>query len=103
LYRELHAEQPGRFDSPRPLPELPAMPGDPVFAEAADRVQVRAVVTRSGRAREVAFVDGVPDGLRIRTRKNLSDTRFRPALNSDGETVKAPYAADLWSMRIALR
>lgn len=100
-YRTLSAEMPDRFARPEPLPVLPDFRRDPRLARESDRVVLRAEVTASGRVRDVAFTgpESVAEGVRVRARRALRDTRFRPRLNSSGEPVDAEVELSLLAMR----
>ena len=100
-YRALQAEMPARFVEPEPLPTLPVFRRDPRLARDSDRVILRVKVTARGQAREVEFTgpETVEEGVRIRARRALRDTRFRPRLNANGEPEDAEVTLSLLALR----
>jgi hypothetical protein len=99
IYRRLVTEEGIELDTPVPLPQQPLLSRDPRLAEEGDRVRVAMTITANGRAREVTFPDDTEEALRIRTRKSIRETRFRPAFDANGEAIDARVEFDWVSLR----
>jgi hypothetical protein len=100
-YRGLYADLRGRFERPEPLPVLPGFRRDTRLARDSDPVMIRAEITSSGRARQVEIIGPgqVEEGVRVRARRALRETRFRPRLDANGEPENAVIELDLLALR----
>ena len=79
---------------PQPTPTSPPLSRDTRLSDSVTTVDVTAVVTARGGLRDVQITQVSQDGKPAEgfARRQLRETRFRPALDAAGEPVDAAIA-----------
>ena len=94
IYRELQVTGRVDFSTPQPTPTSPPLSRDTRLSDSVTTVDVTAVVTARGGLRDVQITQVSQDGKPAEgfARRQLRETRFRPALDAAGEPVDAAIA-----------